>query len=259
MLRPNRAFFAGVVFLIALAAAPASFSATFRNLAYSALKTPVQLSREAAILAGDLWHFRANAQRARKADKGIERAMALELYAREALAENERLTRLLDIKKIIPPGASSLVTARVIGRSPSTWNRVCLIDKGTGDGVRVHMLVLSGLSVAGKVIEAGPSVSKVLLVTDPNCRVGALVQRTRDPGVLFGALSGGCRLKYLPVDARPQPGDVVETAGFGGHFPKGFRIGTLRRVWKEPGQIYQVAEVEPEADLDRLEEVICLG
>ena len=61
-------------------------------------------------------------------------------------------------------------------------------------------------------------------------------------------------LSAVPVKA----GDVVESAGFGGFFPKGLLVGRVRRAWKEPGQIYQVAEVDPATDLSRLEEVACL-
>ncbi len=52
--------------------------------------------------------------------------------------------------------------------------------------------------------------------------------------------------------------DVVESAGYGGFFPKGLLIGEVERAWKEPGQIYQVAEVKPATDLSRIEEVACL-
>jgi rod shape-determining protein MreC len=120
------------------------------------------------------------------------------------------------------------------------------------------MPVLSDASLIGRIIETGPHVSKALLVTDPNSRVGGLIQRTRDQGILYGTFSGECRMKYLSLDAKLEPGDVVESAGYGGLFPKGLLIGTVQKVWKEPGQIYQVASVKPLQDLARIEEVACV-
>jgi len=79
-------------------------------------------------------------------------------------------------------------------------------------------------------------------------------QRTRQHGILYGTASGECRVKYLSVDAEIKAGDVVETAGLEGFFPKGVMVGSVKRAWKEPGQIYQVAEILPAADLGRLEE-----
>jgi rod shape-determining protein MreC len=146
----------------------------------------------------------------------------------------------------------------VIARSPSVWNRVFFIDKGSAHGVRVGLPALSGASLVGKITEAGPGAAKVALVTDPLFRIGAIVQRTRDQGVLYGTPSGECRLKYLPLDSDVREGDLVETAGSGNGFPKAIPIGAIERIWKEPGQVYRVARVKPAADLSRIEEVLCV-
>ncbi len=177
---------------------------------------------------------------------------------KEALAENARLNRLVEMRSVLPVTTSKAIVGRVIGRSPAAWNRVFLVDKGAEQGMRVNMPALSDSSLIGKVIETGPSVSKVLIITDPNSRVGALVQRTRDQGILYGTFSGECRMKYLSLDAKIQPGDLVESAGYGGFFPKGLVIGRIEKVWKEPGQIYQVALVTPLTNLSRVEEVVCI-
>ena len=62
-------------------------------------------------------------------------------------------------------------------------------------------------------------------------------------------------MKYISIDTKITAGDKVETAGFGGFFTKGIPVGTVERAWKEPGQIYQVAEVRPFMGLNRVEEV----
>jgi rod shape-determining protein MreC len=122
----------------------------------------------------------------------------------------------------------------------------------------VNQPVLSGRSLIGKIIEAGPGVSKVLLITDPNSKIGVIIQRTRQQGILYGTFAGECRIKYLSVDAEIKAGDTVESAGYGGYFPKALWVGAVARAWKEPGQIYQVAEIKPATDLSRVEEVVCL-
>ena len=181
-----------------------------------------------------------------------------DIQVREIMMENERLTRLLQLKKILPGGEGRLLYARVIGRSPSVWNRVFLIDKGSQQGLRINRPVMAGSALIGRTIETGPSVSKVLLLTDPNSRIGVLVQRTRQQGILYGTVSGECRIKYLSADPPLKKGDVVESAGFGGSIPKGILVGQVTRAWKEPGQGYQVAELKPATDLSRVEEVACV-
>ncbi len=245
------------IFLLFLTALPLPAAASFRSSLYSFLKSPITAVGAVTRTVSDLVHFQGNAADARKLKDALARVEAQRFETREIAMENKRLLRLLDFKQSLPPSVKTAIAARVIGRSPLSWNRVFLVDKGSRDGIKLNMPVLSGHALAGKVVEVGPSVAKVILLTDPNARVAVLLQRTRQQGVLYGA-GTECRIKYLSVDAAVKRGDIVETAGFGDFFPKGLRVGIVDRVWKEPGQIYQVASVKPFAEFDRTEEVLCV-
>ena len=256
MLKPARAFFGIAVLLIFLTALPLSIAAAIKGSVYSFLEIPMTLSKNIAKAAADLFYFGKNARENKELRKSLAQIRFDRFRMEELSRENERLSRLLDIKRSAPANLKRMIFARVLSRASSAWNRVFLIDKGTRQGAHANMLVLSELAVIGKVVEAGPGVSKVLLITDPNSRIGVLVQRTRQQGVLFGVPGGGCRVKYLSMESEVKPGDIVETAGTGGFFPKSLLVGKVERVWKEPGQIYQVAQVKLFADLSRAEEVV---
>ncbi|MGH7198910.1 MAG: rod shape-determining protein MreC [Candidatus Omnitrophota bacterium] len=258
MFRPTRPFLGVAVLLFFLTALPLSATAAVRGSVLSFLEAPISFSKNAAKFFVDLYYFRRNAEENLNLRRAVSQLRYDRFQVQELRGENERLTKLLNINKTLPTSVKRSFICRVIGRSPSAWNRVLLIDKGARQGVRRNMIVLSDLSLVGKVVEAGSSVSKVLLITDPNSKIGVVIQRTRQEGVLFGTSSGECRVKYLSVDTEVKEGDVVETAGFGGFLPKGLLVGRVERVWKEPGQIYQVAKVRPLTDLSRIEEVLCL-
>jgi len=245
------------IFLLFLTALPLPAAVSLRSSLYSLLKSPITAVGAVTRTVSDLFHFRGNAADARKLKDALASVEAQRFQTQEIALENKRLLKLLDLKKSLPPAVKSAVAARVIGRSPLSWNRVFLIDKGSHDGVKLNMPVLSGHALAGKVVLAGPSMAEVVLLTDPNARVAVLLQRTRQQGVLYGT-GNECRIKYLSVDVAVRRGDVVETAGFGDFFPKGLRVGIIDRIWKEPGQIYQVASVRPFAEFDRTEEVLCV-
>jgi rod shape-determining protein MreC len=94
-------------------------------------------------------------------------------------------------------------------------------------------------------------------VTDNNCSVGALVERTRRQGVVRG--SGGTIVSMfdIPSLADVQPGDRVLTAGIDGVFPKGIPIGSVVRA--EPGQsLFKSVTVRPAVDFGTIEEVIVI-
>lgn len=172
--------------------------------------------------------------------------------------ENERLRALLGFKTRLAQGLRKAIACQVIGRSPAGWRDTLIIDKGSAEGLEVGMAVVSYTGLIGRVGEVTTNTSKVRLMSHPRLRVGALLQRTRHTGVVYGTVSGECRMKYISMHADVQEGDVVETAGLSADFPKGLLIGSIERVWKEPGQIYRVASVKLAADIDRLEEVLCV-
>lgn len=204
----------------------------------------------------DLFYFRRNADELRRLNQKVAQIAFKNIQSEELFQENQRLTRLLGLRQTIPPNISRTKYARVIARAPVSWNRTLIMDKGARDGIRPNRLVLSEFALVGKVIEVGPSASKVLLVTDPNFKIGVIVQRTRQQGILYATPSGECRVKYLSLDEELKEGDIVETSGFLGLFPKGISVGVVQKASKEPGQIYQVARIKPVADLAKLEEVI---
>ena len=169
--------------------------------------------------------------------------------------ENERLRGLLDFKKTAP---YTSVAAQVIGRDPTNWSNSLIIDKGLMHGVRQNMAILSPNGVVGRVLEIGRYSSKILLITDTNSKVGVVIERTREGGVLVGRPDGKCKMIYIALDSDVLPGDKVITAGLGSVFPKNIPVGEIAKVGKEPGRLYKYAIVKPAENLSRLEVVLCI-
>lgn len=169
--------------------------------------------------------------------------------------ENARLKELLNFSKAEP---YSVVVAQVIGRDPSNWSNSLIIGKGSQRGVKANKAVLSPKGLVGRVVELGRYSSKVLLITDINSRVGVVVQKNRQGGMLIGRPDGKCRMVYISLDADVAPGDVIITAGFGSAFPKDITVGRVISIGKEPGRLYKYAIVNPAQDLSKLEEVVCV-
>ena len=170
--------------------------------------------------------------------------------------ENRRLSHLLDFKSHLP---SQVVTARVIGRDASEIFQTLILDRGERDGVKPAMAVVCAEGVIGRIAQSSPHASRVLLLSDHNSGVDALVQRTRARGIVEGALSGSCSMKYIKRGDEVQAGDVVVTSGLDGIFPKGILIGRVSSVSRKDVGLYQVADVVPAVDFAKLEEVLVLA
>ena len=172
-----------------------------------------------------------------------------------AALENERLRKLLEFKS---PQVHQVIPAQVIGRDTSIWTRTVLLDKGKKDSLQVGMPVVSHEGLVGKIIDLGESVSRVLLLVDPNSRVGVVLTESREQGLLVGQGKELCRLEYLSLEANIQLQEEVLTSGVGGIFPKGILVGHVVFIGREPDGMHQYALVRPAVRFQTLEEALCL-
>jgi rod shape-determining protein MreC len=178
----------------------------------------------------------------------------LNLY-REGYLEGIRLRQLLNIKDNIK---HRTVVARVIDNDRTTLFKTLLINKGTADGLRVGLPVLADRGVVGRIIESSWHASRVLLMIDDNSNIDALIQRSRAQGILQGAGSAGCNLKYISRVEDVQTGDVVLSSGLAGVFPKGLLLGVVTGASRREGGLFQKIDVSPAVDFSKLEEVLAL-
>jgi len=150
------------------------------------------------------------------------------------------------------------IVANVIGRDPSNWNASLIIDKGHAEGMVVGQPVVSPLGVVGRIFEVGHNTSKVILLSDPSFAVAAVVQRSRENGLLTGTLQGVLRLQYLTDNADVKVGDAVVTSRLSTAFPEGILIGQITDVQASVNSHTVECLVDPAVDLSELEEVIVI-
>ena len=166
---------------------------------------------------------------------------------------NERLRSFLEFKK---KTTSKVVAAEVVGRDPSPWFKTIIIDKGTTDNVKQGLPVVVANGVAGQIMSVSSGYSKVLLITDRNSAVDALVQRSRARGIIEGFSSDRCFFQYVLRKNDVKVGDTVVTSGLDGVYPKGLRIGRVSGVVRRNSGMFQKVEVTPFVDFEKLEEVM---
>jgi rod shape-determining protein MreC len=209
--------------------------------------------------ASEVWHGYVDLRTVRQDNQRLRGEVAtlkrrVDQLTEQAL-ETQRLQRLLSLQESSP---AALLTARVVGKDATNWFKTILLDRGSLDGIRRNLPVVTPDGLVGRVVEVTPTASKVQLLTDPVSAAGGLLQRTRVTGVVAGSLSAGARVRYLPLMADVVVGDEVVTSGMGGVFPKGIPIGRILSVERQSGALFQEATLQPAVDLSRLEEVLVL-
>ena len=172
------------------------------------------------------------------------------------LSEDARMARrvqtLLGFKEQY---VESTVAAQVIGTSGSEQSRVLYLDKGSQDGIKTDMAVITPTGIVGKIVQVFPSSSQVLPINDQFSGVGVVLKDTRLQGILKGAQNGATTLQYIMSDEKVEPGEEVLTSGGDRIFPKGLPVGKVASV--EPGkELFLNIRVIPSSRLDGLEEVL---
>jgi rod shape-determining protein MreC len=184
--------------------------------------------------------------------KALQQARALNHQFIEASLSNERLRKLFNLQQEM---AQPLIAAQVVGKDPSLWFQTILLDKGAADGVEKGRPVINPEGVVGIVVEVTTHFAKVMLITDPNSAVDAVIQDSRARGIIKGGVSGSCGLNYVLRKHDVAVGDAVVSSGMDGVFPKGLPIGQVATTVKREAGIFQDVTVTPYVDFERLEEV----
>jgi rod shape-determining protein MreC len=208
--------------------------------------------------ASDMYHGYLDQRRAVRENLELHNKVAQltteNLKLRQSEGDLRRLRGLLGYSEQFTTGTTM---AHAIMLDTSSRFKSIILDRGSAGGVEVNDAVVGANGLIGRVILTTRDMSKVQLVSDNNCSVGALLERKRRQGVLRGDGAGGAQLLDIPVRGDVQPGDVVLTAGIDGIYPKGIPIGVVTKAEKG-SELFKNIVVRPSIDFGSIEEVIVL-
>lgn len=197
-----------------------------------------------------------NAEMADKINSLNDTIRQLEQYK----LENERLRAMLSLKESMTD--YEMTAAEVIAKDSGNWFSSFTINKGSSDNLVVRQAVITSSGLVGHIYEIGTNWAKVVSIIDSGSSVGAVVSRTSDIAVVESDVElqnqGLCKMTYVGKSASIMPGDIVETSGLGGIYPKGILIGKVREIRPETAGISQYAIIEPAADFERISTVFVI-
>jgi rod shape-determining protein MreC len=185
---------------------------------------------------------------------------------KEEHLENSRLRALLEFRSKLE---YQVIPVEVVATEPNLplGKGSVLINKGKEEGIKRDMPVLNLYGLVGKIEEVFPHRSTVQLMSDPNFRVSALDQRSRVSGIIKPDPGYNLLLKLdnVPTGEDVKVGDEVVSAGLGGIFPAGIKIGIVFGVNEDTlGQTspysgaFKEIEIIPSVYFNSLEELFVL-
>lgn len=172
----------------------------------------------------------------------------------ERLGEAQVCFALLDFGRTNPQ--FSYISATVIGREISPFMQYIIIDRGTNQGVRYGMPVVTQQGLVGRVDAVIAGAARVKLITDSTSVVNIRLQSAELEAQLIGSLTGDVSLDMIPLDVFVEPGDVVLTSGLGGNFPPNVFVGQVLSTQRDENALFQTATVQPIVPFETISAVL---
>ncbi len=175
--------------------------------------------------------------------------------AQNLVQENQNLRNLLSFKK---NHNFEFILGKIIGYDPSLAYQSVKINLGRNDGVQAGMGAVAPDGIVGIIIRVQKRTSDLLLITDPNSSIDALITRNQSRGILQGKLSHKMQFKYFNDNTIMRNGDTLVTSGLTGSFPANMPIGKITNIQKNTNNLSQMIEVEPAVNVIKLTEILIL-
>jgi rod shape-determining protein MreC len=174
-------------------------------------------------------------------------------------SENERLKSLLQLKE---ESSYPTLSAKVIARDPSTWFDMATINRGSLDGVKLNMPVVTKDGLAGRVVATSPITAQFILLSDDKSAAAAVVGQLGTStalGVLRGSGEKGVlEMRYVPGYEVVNVGEMVSTSGQDGIYPAGLKIGEIIDVRSGSATIPHMIYIKSSVRIGSLQDVAVL-
>ena len=167
----------------------------------------------------------------------------------DEIAANNRLKALLSL----PTSEAQIV---YVGNEPFPTHY--LLNKGSNDGIKSGQAVVTADGLLGQITSVGSKHSELTLLNNAQTVIPVMVARTGVRSLLYGNLET-LDLRYFPVSADLQKGDVLVTSGMDNVYPAGIPVATLTSITPTSGTPFYKTTTRATANLTSARSVLILA
>lgn len=175
----------------------------------------------------------------------------------ELRQENQQLKEMIDYRA--EHSEFVLIPAGLLAHDITLVFKTVIIDRGNRHGFYLDMPIVTPSGVVGRVIAVSPHTAEVLLITDPNSAIPAIIEDSRIKGIVKGMGTSTLHLEYVRRTEDVKIGSPVVTSGLLGMFPKGLIIGHVQEVGKDEGKMFAQILLTPCTEMEKIETVFGIG
>lgn len=171
--------------------------------------------------------------------------------------ENQQLRNLTNLP-INDQFTAQLV--EVVYAERDVFKRRILVNKGADAKVEIGQVVMDDMGIVGQITRVYPWLSEVTLITEKDRAVPVQVLRNGLRSIVFGAGdTSQLSLRYMPVSADIQNGDVLITSGIDGVYPPGIPVAKVEKIERDTSYPFARVFCLPTAGVDKHRHLLILS
>lgn len=173
----------------------------------------------------------------------------------------EKLTGDTTLTRAEIPQQYTTISARVVQNSINRIDNLITIDKGSADGVKKDMGVVSGTGVVGIVYLVGAHYSVVMPLLNSKSSISCTIRKRGYFGYLHwqGPDSRYAYVEDVPRHAHYAKGDIIETSGYSSVFPRGITVGKVLCTFNSPDGLSFRIKIKLSTDFSNLHDVCVIS
>lgn len=254
-------FFAALSLILLYADARFHYMESMRNVVAVVLYPLQQLADVPGGLGSRVSNFFVTQSSLQRDNERLARENFLNaglLQTQQALiAENQHLRALLEMQE---RAEQSSVSAEILyfGRDP--FSRKVIVDKGAMQDIEEGAAVVDDTGLIGQVSRTYPWTAEIALITDREQVVPVQIVRNGLRAVVFGmGYDGALDLRFMPVNAEIENGDVLVTSGIDGVYPAGLPVAVVSNIERNAAYPFARITCTPTAGVNSHKQVLVLS
>ena len=176
--------------------------------------------------------------------------------------ENQLLRDALSLKEIFD--GYNIIGSNIMGSDPGNFVYRYKIDIGTRDKVKQDMpVVAANNALYGRIYSVNYTTSVIIPIIDENAGISGWISKEKGGHVnIKGDIrykeDGLCLIENVSDGVELVVGDVVETSGFGGIYPKGILVGVIVEIFHDEITNERYGVLEPYVDFNSINTVFVM-
>lgn len=151
----------------------------------------------------------------------------------------------------------TFTSANVVNNSTNHRNNYLTLNKGSEQGVKNNMAVITSTGVVGQVKDVSANFCTVMSLLHSKTTISAALKKDGSYGPLTwdGTDYAYATLSDIPTHVKIVAGDTVVTSAYSLTFPQNILIGTVESYLRESGKYFYTVRVKLATDFKKLNHV----